>query len=166
MSIPEGTVLARAKREGWTRQIESSKALAKREDGPFGVTPVEAVAMSMQEGNATSNASRVCQSGLSITLKQCTAPKSSTPSIKSKSSTKLRAARLDVNDNPYRGFTLNVLNINSLQIEQERTETLQDRARLNHRRKRSVQSFAITRRNHLSPMRGMTAIAARSGSIS
>jgi hypothetical protein len=49
MGIPEGTVLARAKREGWTRQIESSKALAKREDGPFGVTPVEAVAMSMQE---------------------------------------------------------------------------------------------------------------------
>jgi len=30
MGLPEGTVLARAKREGWTRQIESSKALAKR----------------------------------------------------------------------------------------------------------------------------------------
>jgi hypothetical protein len=35
MGIPEGTVLARAKREGWTRQIESSKALAKREDTPL-----------------------------------------------------------------------------------------------------------------------------------
>ena len=50
MNIPEGTVLAHAKREGWTRQIESSKALAKREDRlPKTVTPVEAVAMSMQQ---------------------------------------------------------------------------------------------------------------------
>jgi len=49
MGLPEGTVLARAKREGWTRQIESSKALAKREDAPLAVTPVEAVAMSMQQ---------------------------------------------------------------------------------------------------------------------
>jgi hypothetical protein len=30
--LPEGTVLARAKREGWTQQIQSIKALAKRED--------------------------------------------------------------------------------------------------------------------------------------
>jgi DNA invertase Pin-like site-specific DNA recombinase len=43
IGIPEGTVLARAKREGWTRQIESSKALAKREGAPLAVTPVEAV---------------------------------------------------------------------------------------------------------------------------
>ena len=49
MGIPEGTVLARAKREGWTRQIEFSKALAKREDVPLAVTPIEAVAMSMQQ---------------------------------------------------------------------------------------------------------------------
>ena len=49
MSIPEGTVLARAKRQGWTRQIESSKALAKREDALLAVTPVEAVAMSIQQ---------------------------------------------------------------------------------------------------------------------
>ena len=49
MNLPEGTVLARAKREGWTRQIESSKALAKREETRLAVTPVEAVAMSMQQ---------------------------------------------------------------------------------------------------------------------
>jgi len=40
MNIPEGTVLARAKREGWTREIQSAKALAKREDA-LAVTPVE-----------------------------------------------------------------------------------------------------------------------------
>jgi hypothetical protein len=48
MGIPEGTVLARAKREGWTRQIESAKALATREDAVL-ATPVEAIAMSMQQ---------------------------------------------------------------------------------------------------------------------
>jgi len=48
MDIPEGTVLARAKREGWTHEIQSVKALAKREDAPA-VTPLEAVAISMQQ---------------------------------------------------------------------------------------------------------------------
>jgi hypothetical protein len=48
MGIPEGTVLARAKREGWTQEIQSAKALVKREDSTPTVRPVEAVAMSMQ----------------------------------------------------------------------------------------------------------------------
>jgi hypothetical protein len=49
MSIPEGTVLARAKREGWTQQIQSIKALAKRDDTSTAVTPFEAVSASMQQ---------------------------------------------------------------------------------------------------------------------
>jgi hypothetical protein len=44
MSIPEGTVLARAKREGWTRQIQSAKALTKHDDRAPAITPMEAVA--------------------------------------------------------------------------------------------------------------------------
>ncbi|HJW39060.1 MAG TPA: hypothetical protein VJ420_10625 [Candidatus Udaeobacter sp.] len=44
MAIPEGTVLARAKREAWTREIQNAKALAKREDAAL-ATPVEAVAI-------------------------------------------------------------------------------------------------------------------------
>jgi hypothetical protein len=48
MNIPEGTVLAHAKREGWTRQIESAKALTKREDAHV-VTATEAVAITMQQ---------------------------------------------------------------------------------------------------------------------
>jgi hypothetical protein len=47
MGIPAGTILSRAKRESWTREIQSAKALAKRE-GAVIATPVEAVAMSMQ----------------------------------------------------------------------------------------------------------------------
>ena len=49
MSIPPGTVLARAKREGWSKQIQSAKALAKREDTATAVTPMEAVAVSMRQ---------------------------------------------------------------------------------------------------------------------
>jgi hypothetical protein len=49
MGIPEGTVLARAKREGWTRQIQNAKALVKREDTSIAVTPLEAVSASMQQ---------------------------------------------------------------------------------------------------------------------
>ena len=48
MGISSGTILSRAKREGWTRQIQSAKALAKREDAPV-VTPLKAVAMTMQQ---------------------------------------------------------------------------------------------------------------------
>ena len=43
MGISEGTVLSRAKREGWTQGIQSAKALAKREDG-LAATSVKAVA--------------------------------------------------------------------------------------------------------------------------
>jgi hypothetical protein len=49
MGIPEGTVLARAKREGWTREIQNAKALATREDVSPAVTTTEAVAISMQQ---------------------------------------------------------------------------------------------------------------------
>jgi hypothetical protein len=49
MDIPEGTVLARAKREGWTREIQNAKALTKREDAPLTVTPLQAVAMSIRQ---------------------------------------------------------------------------------------------------------------------
>jgi hypothetical protein len=49
MSIPEGTVLARAKRESWTQQIQNAKALVKREDTATAVTPFEAVSASIQQ---------------------------------------------------------------------------------------------------------------------
>ena len=39
MGIPEGTVLARAKREGWSREIQNAKALAKRNDAATTITP-------------------------------------------------------------------------------------------------------------------------------
>src|SRR5262245_46100936 len=48
MGISPGTILSRAKREGWTRQVQSAKALSKRKDAPA-VSPVEAAAMSLHQ---------------------------------------------------------------------------------------------------------------------
>lgn len=49
MGIPEGTVLARAKREGWSRHRDNAKALAKRENTTRAITPFEAASASMQQ---------------------------------------------------------------------------------------------------------------------
>ena len=48
MGISAGTILSKAKREGWTREIQSAKGLAKHEDAVL-ATPVEAAAMSIQQ---------------------------------------------------------------------------------------------------------------------
>jgi hypothetical protein len=47
--VSEGTVLARAKREGWSRQVNNAKALAKREDTAKAITPFEAPSASMRQ---------------------------------------------------------------------------------------------------------------------
>jgi hypothetical protein len=49
MDIPEGTVLARAKREGWSRQRRNAKALAKREEAANAITLFEAASATMQQ---------------------------------------------------------------------------------------------------------------------
>src|SRR6266496_4078668 len=48
MNVPEGTVLARAKREGWTQQIEAAKhAIALTQSNA--ITPMQSIAAVMQE---------------------------------------------------------------------------------------------------------------------
>jgi len=94
--IPEGTVLARAKREGWSRQIQNAKALVKRENFALAVTPVEAVAATLPERGQRhlKRMAGVSERGVDH-IETMDAPKSSTPSMKSKSSTRLPGARLD-----------------------------------------------------------------------
>ena len=41
MGIPAGTILSRAKREGWSRPRNNAKALAKRDDTAKVITPFE-----------------------------------------------------------------------------------------------------------------------------
>src|SRR5262249_39702039 len=48
MGISPGTILSRAKREGWTRQIQNAKALSKREGAPV-VSPLKAAAMTLAQ---------------------------------------------------------------------------------------------------------------------
>jgi uncharacterized protein YjcR len=48
MNVPEGTVLARAKREGWTQQIEAAKHAAALTQSNA-ITPLQSIAAVMQE---------------------------------------------------------------------------------------------------------------------
>ena len=60
MGIPEGTVLARAKREGWTQQIAAAKLIKRpdlarelaRPDAISAITPMQSAAISTQERKA------------------------------------------------------------------------------------------------------------------
>jgi hypothetical protein len=49
IGIPAGTVLARAKREGWSRQRDNAKALVKREEAAKVITPFDAASATMQQ---------------------------------------------------------------------------------------------------------------------
>ncbi len=49
MGIPEGTVLARSKREAWTRHIESARALVKQPAESPAATPAVAAAVTMEQ---------------------------------------------------------------------------------------------------------------------
>lgn len=49
MDIPEGTVLARANREGWSRHVNHAKALAKRSEVAKTITPFDAASATMQQ---------------------------------------------------------------------------------------------------------------------
>jgi len=46
MNVPEGTVLSRAKREGWTQQIKDAQAIALQSNA---ITPLQSIAAVMQE---------------------------------------------------------------------------------------------------------------------
>ena len=54
MGIPAGTILSRAKREGWSRQRDNAKALVKREEAAKVVTPFEAASATMQQSGRAS----------------------------------------------------------------------------------------------------------------
>src|SRR5215472_18673866 len=86
--ISPGTILSRAKREGWTREIQSAKALAKRENGPV-VAPLKAVAMTMQKRGErhVERMAGVSERGVDH-IETMDGPKSSTPLIESRSSTR------------------------------------------------------------------------------
>jgi hypothetical protein len=110
--IPAGTILSRAKREGWTREIQSAKALAKREDA-FVATPVEAVAMSMQQRGERhlDRMAGVSERGVDhIETMDGPGILKSIDEIEKLDKVARRTFQLD--DIPPSGITLNVLNVN------------------------------------------------------
>jgi hypothetical protein len=113
MGLPEGTVLAHAKREGWTRGIQSAKALAKREDAPLAVTPVEAVAMSMRQRGERHIERMAGVSERAVDhIETMDGPEilNSVDQIEKLDKVARRTFGLK-DDNPYIGFSLNQLNI-------------------------------------------------------
>jgi hypothetical protein len=119
MGIPSGTILSRAKREGWTLQIQSVKALAKRDDSAPAVTPVEAVALSMQQRGErhVERMAGVSERGVDhIETMDGSEILNSVDRIEKLDKVARRTLGLK-DHNPYVGFSLNVLSLGALQIE-------------------------------------------------
>ena len=118
MGIPQGTVLARAKREGWTREIASAKALAKREDAKAAVSPVEAAAASMQQRGERHVERMAGVSERAVDhIETMDGPEilNSVDQIEKLDKVARRTFGLK-DDNPLGGFSLNVLNIDTFGI--------------------------------------------------
>jgi len=121
MGIPEGTVLARAKREGWTREIKNAKALLKRENPALAVTPVKAIAITMQQRGERhlERMAGVSERGVDH-IETMDGPQilNSVDRIEKLDKVARRTFGLK-DDNPYSHFTLNNLTINCLEIDQD-----------------------------------------------
>jgi hypothetical protein len=119
MGIPTGTVLARAKREGWTREIQDAKALARREDSALAVSPAEAVAMSMQERGQrhVERMAGVSERGVDH-IETMKGPEilNSVDEIEKLDKVARRTFGLN-DDSSYQGFSLNVLSLGDLNVK-------------------------------------------------
>lgn len=124
MGIPAGTVLARAKREGWTRQVESAKAVVRREDAPLAVTPIEAVAISMQERGERHIERMAGVSERAVDhIETMNGPEILNSVDEIEKLDKVARRTFALNDNPFpSGFTLNVLNISGTGVQIGDTE--------------------------------------------
>ena len=118
MNVPEGTVLSRAKRECWTRGIQNAKALAKREDASIAATPVEAVAISMQQRGErhVERMAGISERGVDhIETMDGPAILNSVDQIEKLD--KVARRTFGLGDIPSTGFSLNVLNVGSFGLE-------------------------------------------------
>jgi hypothetical protein len=118
MGISEGTVLARAKREGWTLEIQSAKSLVKREPSPPAVTAAEAVAITMQQRGERHLDRMAGVSERAVDhIETMDGPEilNSVDQIEKLDKVARRTFGLK-DDNPLGGFSLNVLNIDTCDI--------------------------------------------------
>jgi len=121
MNIPEVTVIAHAKQEGWSHEIQAAKVLATHADSAPVVSAVEAAAMSMQQrGECHVERMAGVSARAADHIETMGGPEilDSVGQIEKLDKVARRTFGLK-DDNPYSGFTLNVLNINSLSIDDE-----------------------------------------------
>ena len=119
MDIPEGTVLARAKREGWSLGIQNAKALVEREDSAPTVTATEAVAITMQQRGErhVERMAGVSERGVDH-IETMDGPEILNSADKIDKVDKVARRTFGLkDDNPYIGFSLNVLNLGSADID-------------------------------------------------
>jgi hypothetical protein len=118
MGIPEGTVLARAKREGWTHEIESAKALAKREDSAPAVRTMEAVAITMQQRGERHIERMAGVSERAVDhIETMDGPEILNSVDQIEKLDKVARRTFGLNDIPSSGFSLNVLNLGQCDID-------------------------------------------------
>ena len=117
MGISEGTVLAHAKREGWTQQIQSAKAFIKREDA-LAATPVEAVAMSLQQRGERHVERLAGVSERAVDhIETMGGPEILNSVDQIEKLDKVARRTFGLNDLAVTGFTLNVLNLGNCAVE-------------------------------------------------
>jgi hypothetical protein len=124
MNIPAGTILARAKREGWTRQIQNAKALAKREDSAPAITATEAVAITMQQRGERhlERMAGVSERGVDH-IETMDGPEILNSVDEIEKLDKVARRTFGLNDDILpAGFTLNVLNLGSLGVSVRSSE--------------------------------------------
>src|SRR5213080_2315542 len=124
MNIPEGTVLARAKREGWSRQRDNAKALVKREEAAKAITPFEAASASMQqrgERHLGCMANIVEKTMPHVEAMEPGAILDRVDDVEKLDKVARRTFGLN-DDNPYQGFSLNVLSLGDLNVKIETNE--------------------------------------------
>jgi hypothetical protein len=119
MGIPAGTILSRAKREGWTQEIQNAKALVKREESASAVTATEGVAITMQRRGErhVERMAGVSERGVDHVEKmQGSEILARVDQIEKLDKVARRTFGLK-DDNPYSHFTLNVLNMGALGVQ-------------------------------------------------
>jgi len=124
MGMPAGTVLARAKREGWSRHRDNAKALAKRDDTAKVITPFEAASATMQqrgERHLGRMASIVEKTMPHVEAMEPGAILDRVDDVEKLDKVARRTFGLN-DDNPYQGFSLNVLSLGDLNVKIETNE--------------------------------------------
>ena len=119
MGIPAGTVLARANREGWSRQRDNAKALVKREEAAKAITPFEAASASMQqrgERHLGCMANIVEKTMPHVEAMEPGAILDRVDDVEKLDKVARRTFGLN-DDSPYQGFSLNVLSLGDLNVK-------------------------------------------------